>query len=301
MRNLKPIRTRRSVHFIPGPNEKMLAKSLDGDADTIVIDLEDAVAPGDKASARTTIVHWLADVDFGLKEVAVRLNPLDSPWGIADLEATLEYAPHLYMVPKAERVSALHVLETLISKFEIRLPGIPLKIGLMLIGGETPLGVRNLTTLASEPRVVALTWGAEDLATAIGATTNRDADGAYLSVFDSCRNLTVLAARAHNIQPIDTVFVRLNDLDGLQNDCRAAAQLGFTGKLTIHPSQIPVVNEAFTPSADAVAHAQRLIEAFHEAQAQGRNAFQFEGRMVDAPHFTQAQELLDRATQLGAI
>ena len=299
MRTVNPDRVRRSVHFVPGPVEKMLMKSIDSEADTLVLDLEDAVAPTDKTSARSVIADWLAEVDFGTKEVAIRINPLDTPWGLGDLEATMRHPPDLFMVPKAERLSELQALDTLIGKYELRHGREYGSVGLMPIGSETPLSAMNLAHLVSEPRVCALTWGAEDLAASIGAASNRDTDGSYLSTYASCRDQTVLAAKTHDVQAIDTVFVKLNDAEGLQEDCKIARDMGFTGKLTIHPDQIPVVNEAFTPTEEAIAYARRLIEAFAEARREGRNAFRFEGQMVDAPHLTQAEALLARADQIG--
>ncbi len=287
------------MHFVPGPNEKMLTKSLESEADTLVIDLEDAVAPDEKVAARKIISDWLDTVDFGRKEVAIRLNALDTPWGLDDLDATMAAPPHLYMIPKSERLSGLQLLDSLITKHEMRHASVNSTVGLMLIGSETPMGVDNLPVLASEPRVRALTWGAEDLAAAIGASANRDSNGQYLPLFASCADRTVLAARSNGVQPIDSVFVQLDDELALQAECRNSREIGFTGKLTIHPNQIPVVNQAFSPDAAAVQRAHRLIEAFEEARREGRNAFRFEGQMVDAPHLSQAKDLLQRAEEIG--
>lgn len=289
------------MHFVPGPNEKMLTKSLESETDTLVIDLEDAVAPDDKVAARKIISDWLATVDFGRKEVAIRLNALDTPWGLDDLDATMATPPHLYMIPKSERLSGLQLLDSLITKHEMRHGSVNSTVGLMLIGSETPMGVDNLPLLASEPRVRALTWGAEDLAAAIGASANRDSSGQYLRLFASCADRTVLAARSNGVQPIDSVFVQLDDELALQAECRNSREIGFTGKLTIHPNQIPVVNEAFTPDTAAVQRAHRLIEAFDEARREGRNAFRFEGQMVDAPHLSQAKDLLQRVGEIGDV
>ena len=288
------------MHFVPGPSEKMLTKSLESEADTLVIDLEDAVAPDDKAAARVVISDWLASVDFGRKEVAIRINALDTPWGLDDLDATMTtLPPHLYMIPKAERLTDLQLLDTLIANHEMRQLIKSARVGLLLIGSETPLSVGNLQILASEPRVQALTWGAEDLATAIGATENRNSSGQYLGLFASCGYRTLLAARSNGIQPIDSVFVQLDDESALREESENSRKIGFTGKLTIHPSQIPVVNDAFTPNRDEIKKAHRLIEAFDEARQEGRNAFRFEGQMVDAPHLSQARDLLNRVEQIG--
>ena len=277
----------------------MLKKSLESEADTLVIDLEDAVAPEDKETARDVVSEWLATVDFGRKEVAIRLNALDTPWGLDDLDATMYSPPHLYMVPKAERLTDLQLLDTLITNHEVRHSERNVSVGLLLIGSETPLSVANLQILAGEPRVQALTWGAEDLATAIGASENRNSNGKYLGLFANCGDRTLLAARSNSVQPIDSVFVQLDDESALREECENSRKIGFAGKLTIHPSQIPVVNEAFTPNPDEVERARRLIEAFEEARREGRNAFRFEGQMVDAPHLSQARDLLKRVEQIG--
>ena len=279
----------------------MLTKSLESDADTLVIDLEDAVAPDDKGAARRVISNWLDTVDFGQKEVGIRLNALDTPWGLDDLDATMATPPHLYMIPKSERLSELQLLDSLITKHEMRSASGNSMVGLMLIGSETPRAVDNLHLLASEPRVRALTWGAEDLASAIGATTNRDSGGQYLRLFASCADRTVMAARSNGVQPIDSVFVQLDDELALRAECRNSCEIGFTGKLTIHPNQIPVVNEAFTPDLETVQRAHRLIEAFNEARREGRNAFRFEGQMVDAPHLSQAKDLIQRVEEIGDV
>ena len=289
------------MHFVPGPNEKMLKKSLESEADTLVIDLEDAVAPDDKAAARDVILNWLGTVDFGRKEIAIRLNALDTPWGLDDLDATMTSPPHLYMIPKAERLTELQLLDTLITKSEMQHLELRVSVGLLLIGSETPLSVDNLPLLAGEPRVQALTWGAEDLAVAIGASENRNSSGQYLSLFASCGDRTLLAARSNGVQPIDSVFVQLDDESALREECENSRKIGFTGKLTIHPNQIPVVNDAYTPNPDEVERANRLIEAFDEARREGRNAFRFEGQMVDAPHLSQAEDLLRRVGQIGEV
>ena len=287
------------MHFVPGPSEKMLTKSLESEADTLVIDLEDAVAPDDKANARDVICDWLANVDFGRKEVAIRLNALDTPWGLDDIDATMTSPPHLFMIPKAERLTDLQLLDTLITNNEVRASVEGASVGLLVIGSETPRSVENLQILAGEPRVRALTWGAEDLAAAIGAGENRNSRGQYLGLFASCRDRTLLAARSNGVQPIDSVFVQLDDESALCEECENSRKIGFTGKLTIHPSQIPIVNDTFTPNPNEVERAQRLIEAFDEARREGRNAFRFEGQMVDAPHLSQAEDLLKRVGEIG--
>ncbi len=297
--NAEMSRLRRSMHFVPGANEKMLNKSLASNADSLVLDLEDAVTPDRKDEARDTVASWLGSVDFGRQEKTVRMNPLDTPWGLKDIEVTMQHPPHAYLVPKVSTLDELHQIDAEISRWEKHYSHPAGDVGMILVSTETPLGALNLPTFTQCKRVTALSWGAEDLSSSLGATRNRDLDGNYLDVFKHCRNMTLLCAVAGGVQPIDTVFVDFNDPDGLARECREAAWMGFTGKITIHPNQIDTVNAAFTPSDEEVATARRLLEAFAEAEAEGRMAFAFEGEMVDVPHLTRAQRLISRANAIA--
>ncbi len=291
-------RLRRSLHFVPGGNHRMFAKALDTNADTLILDLEDAVTPARKDEARGVVASWLADTDFGAKERTVRMNPLDTPWGHADLEATMATPPDAYVVPKPDTLEDLDAIDAELSRLE-RLHGHPDRsVGLILIAAETPLGALNVPTLPRCPRVVAMSWGAEDLAATLGAPDNRDEAGNYLPVYQHCRVVTLLSAVAGGVQPIDAVYVDFRDIDGLRVACEDGARLGFTGKISIHPNQIDVINTAFTPAPEQVAEARALIEAFEEAQAQGRMAFTYNGQMVDAPHLSRARALVERARAL---
>ena len=292
-------RLRRAVHFVPGGNEKMLEKSLTLAADSLVLDLEDAVPPERKDAAREVVARWLRDVEFGKQERVVRMNPLDSPWGTRDLEVTMAERPDAYLVPKVRTRDDLLELDRLLTGFEARYDHPPGSVALLVLGTETPEGVLNLRDLPSCPRVDALTWGAEDLSAAIGARRNRDERGEFLEVFRYCRVMTLLAASAAGVQPLDTVYVDIGNLDGLRRECIEAAQMGFTGKITIHPAQIEVVNEAFTPSSEEIAESRELLEAFEENREAGRMAFSFRGQMVDAPHLARARNILERARQAG--
>lgn len=292
-------RLRRSMHFVPGANEKMLGKSLATHADSLVLDLEDAVTPDRKDEARDIVAGWLGSVDFGRQERTVRMNPFDTPWGRKDIEVTMRHAPDAYVVPKVSTLAELEAIDTEIRRWEAEYGHPEGGVGLILVSTETPLGALNLPTFTQCGRVIGLSWGAEDLSSAIGAIRNRDAQGNYLPVFAHCRNMTLLCATAGDVQPIDTVFVDFKDQAGLERECREAAWMGFTGKITIHPNQIEPVNAAFTPSTDDVQRAERLVEAFAEAEAEGRMAFAFEGEMVDVPHLTRAQRLLARARAIA--
>lgn len=291
-------RLRRSAHFVPGANEKMLHKSIATAADCLILDLEDAVTPERKDDARHTVTEWLRDVDFQGKERTVRMNPLDTPWGLKDLEVTMQHPPDSYLVPKVSTLEQLDVISAEISRWEQQYGHAANQVGLILVSTETPLGALNLPTFTQCARVVGLSWGAEDLSAALGAPRNRRPDGSYLDVYKHCRTMTLLSAAAGNVQPMDTVFVDFNDPEGLAAECTEAAWMGYTGKITIHPNQIDIVNTAFSPSAEELDEAQRLLEAFAEAEKEGRMAFSFEGKMVDVPHLTRARKTLERAAEI---
>lgn len=293
-------RLRRSCHFVPGANEKMLHKSIDSNADCLILDLEDAVTPANKDSAREVLSAWLGEVDFRGKERTVRINPMDSPWGARDLEVTMRHPPDAYVIPKVATAAEVAEINAQLAHWETTYDHPANSVALILICGESPMSVLNLPDLARSERVAALTWGAEDLATALGAQRNRDAQGAYLPVFEHCRSMTLLSATAAATAPIDTVYADFKDSAGLANDCQQAAWMGYTGKLTIHPAQIDLVNESFSPQAEDVATARRLVEAFADAERQGLMAISFEGSMVDVPHLRRAERLLARAAAIEA-
>ncbi len=292
-------RLRRSVHFVPGANEKFLEKSLALAADSLVLDLEDAVTPDRKDEARDVVTRWLGEVDFGRQERVVRMNPLDSPWGRRDLEVTMEAPPDAYVVPKVRSLEDVRAIDALLGELESR-HGHPVGgVKLIVLGTETPQGIMNIATLCDCARVDALTWGAEDLSAALGARRNRDERGEFLDVFKHCRIMTLLAAAAAEVQPLDTVFVDVRDLEGLRRESLEAAWMGFTGKITIHPDQIPVVLEAFTPSADEIEESRALLEAFEKQRSEGRMTFSFRGQMVDVPHLNRARKILEHAREAG--
>ena len=210
------VRLRRCAHFIPGASEKMLGKGLDTEADALVLDLEDAVVPELKDEARGVIAGWLADADFGRHEKVVRINPVDSPWFRADVEATMVNPPDAYLVPKVHGPDDVRLVDRVVSDLE-RQHGHPENsVKLIVLGTETPRGLLAVDDLVCVPRIDALTWGAEDLSAAIGARRNRDADGRYLPLFEHARTMTMLAAAAAGVQPLDTVWVDVTDPEGLR-------------------------------------------------------------------------------------
>lgn len=294
-------RLRRAVHFVPGGNERMLTRSLTLDADSLVLDLEDAVAVDRKDEARGIVSGWLRDVDFGRQERVVRVNALDTPWWREDLRATMAAPPDAYMLPKVSTQAEVETFSAEVARLEQEHGHPAGQVRFIVLGTETPQSALNLAELTRCDRVSALSWGAEDLSAAIGARRNRDEAGVLLDVFRYCRVQTLLCAAAGDVQPIDTVYVDIKNLDGLRRDCQEGMWMGFTGRLTIHPDQIPVVNELFTPSREEAAQAQELLDAVAAAQAEGRGAIALRGQMVDAPHIKRAETLLARAHQAGVL
>ncbi|MDA3039398.1 MAG: CoA ester lyase [Actinomycetota bacterium] len=290
---------RRCAHFVPGANEKMLDKALATEADALVLDLEDAVTPENKDAARATVSSWLADVDFGPKERMVRINPLDTPWFRADMEATMVSPPDSYLVPKVHGPDDVRLIDRVVSELEAKFGHPAGGVKLVVLGTETARGFQNIAEIPCVPRVDALTWGAEDLSAALGARRNRGPDGKYLPLFEQARTACMVSAAAAGVQPLDTVFVDVTDPEALRRDCLDGAWIGFTGKISIHPSQIDVINEVFTPSAEDVARARTLLDELVVQQAEGKMAFRFEGQMVDVPHFTQARRVLALAEALA--
>lgn len=287
------MRLRRSLHFVPGANEKMLGKAAQLSADALILDLEDSVTPDAKQAARDNVCAWLDTHVACRQERLVRINPIDSEWGRDDLAQVLAHKPDGIVVPKVLSVETVEILDTLIEA--AALSHAP---KLILIGTEEAGAVFNLPQMAQHPRVDGLTWGAEDLSVSLGARRKRDGEGNYLEVFSFVRSYCLLAAAAAGVQPIDSVFTDIRDIAGLCRESETAADMGFTGKLTIHPDQIDVVNAAFTPSKYEIERAGALLEAFEENRKQGKMAFRFEGAMVDVPHLKRARQLLAVAASL---
>jgi citrate lyase subunit beta / citryl-CoA lyase len=289
---MQPCRT--VLHFVPYASQEMLRKSLSLKADALVLDLEDSVTPANKQSARATVTDWLRQVDFGRQERLVRINALDSEWGALDVEATMAGRPDGYLVPKAGDARELRELDATITRLE-RQHGHPEGTVKLFPIVETPKGVLNALQLAYCPRVVALCGGRGglDMAAALGAWQVRDRHGDLLEIFRLTGMLCLLAASAAGVQPIDAILV-LDDLPRMRRECRESAEQGYTGWITIHPSQIDVVHAVCFPSDEEIAESRELVEAFEANRQLGKWAFRFKGQMVDVPNLKRAQAILER-------
>ena len=289
---------RRSLHFVPGGNDRMFEKALNLPADSLILDLEDSVTPANKEAAREQVCNWIKDTNFENQECLVRINPLDTPWGLEDLNAVAESLPDGIVLPKVARKKEVMEIDAVVSRVEQVKQVKEGSVSFVLIGTEVPEAVFNLHKMARMERVDAITWGAEDLSGVLGAKAKRDSHGNYLEVFSYVRATCLLAAVSGNADPIDAVYVDINNPDGLFQECKDGADMGYTGKVTIHPSQIDIVNKAFTPTVEEILEAEQLIAAFEENESKGRMAFSFKGQMVDVPHLVRAKEILLKAKQL---
>jgi citrate lyase subunit beta / citryl-CoA lyase len=293
---------RRSLHFVPGGNERMMQKALTLPADGLILDLEDAVTPDKKAATRPIVKGWLDTLDFGGRERWIRMNPIWSEWAAADLEETIGGRPDGYIVPKPRRAEDIRQIVAVLDRLESRydLPFGSTK--LIPIATETPEGLLNIREVAgASPRIVAISWGIEDLSAAMGLPRVRDAQGCYLDIPRYARVMCSVAASAAGVEAIDTVYTDIADLEGLRRESREGVAMGFVGKISIHPGQIEVINQAFTPSRDDAEEATALISAFEEHARRGAGAFAWKGQMVDLPHLTRAQKIAERARAAGVI
>ncbi len=283
-------RPRRVLLFMPGDDLRKITKGAASGVDSVIMDLEDAVAVGRKEAARQVVVEALTTLDFGKSERLVRINGLTTGLAEADVAATVDARPDGYMIPKVEAAAQVQQISLLLDGVEAK-HGWPRGAIRLLAIIETARGVMRLDEIAgSSPRLEGLCFGAEDLAGDIGA--RRTAEGT--EVFYA-RSAVVIAAAAYGLQAIDTPYVDLQNIEGLAADARQAAGMGYTGKLAIHPRHIEPILAAFTPSAEEVAAAQRLVEAYAASQAAGAGAFALDGKMVDTPMLRAAQRILDRA------
>jgi citrate lyase subunit beta/citryl-CoA lyase len=286
----------RSLLFVPGDSPRKLAKGLDSGADVLFIDLEDSVAPEGTATARQVTREFLESARQASARplLYVRVNALDTGLADADLDGVMPAGPDGILLPKSSSgMDVQHLAAKLaVREAENALPDGATRI--IAIATETAGSIFHMGTYAgASHRLAGLTWGAEDLSADLGAETNRTPDGAYALPYQLARSLTLFAANAAEVAPIDSVFTTFRDEAGLRAECEAARRDGFTGKMAIHPAQVQVINEVFTPSPEAIARARRIIELFE--QNPGAGVIGLDGEMLDRPHIRRAQRVLDRA------
>jgi citrate lyase subunit beta/citryl-CoA lyase len=280
----------RSMLFVPGDSERKLARGESSGADALVLDLEDSVPADRLGAARAMVREYLGSHrERARQQLWVRVNPLSSGKTLADLAAIAAGAPDGIMLPKTNSAADVVVASHYLSALEVRDGLDEGRVRIFAIATETAPSLFALGSYTGcSPRLAGMTWGAEDLAAALGAATNRDERGELEFTYRLARSLCLAGAVAAGVQPLDTVFVDFRDAAGLRAEARAAARAGFTGKIAIHPDQVPIINDAFTPTAEEIAHAHRVIEAF----AAGAGTVSLDGKMLDMPHLKQAQRVL---------
>lgn len=279
----------RSMLFCPADNPSRLEKACASGADAVILDLEDAVAPPRKAEARASAAAFLKGRARG-PQLWVRINPLSSGLALDDLVGVVASAPDGIMLPKPDSAADLAVLDNYLSALEAS-AGLPVgAIRVLPIATETAPSVFALGGYAGAPRLAAMTWGAEDMATAVGATGNRLADGSFTDLCRLVRSLSLAGAAAAGVSALETVYADFRDLEGLEAYALQGRREGFSGMLAIHPAQVEPINRAFTPTQAELDEARAILNLF--AANPGAGALSLNGRMVDQPHLTQAKRLL---------
>ena len=282
----------RSFLFVPGDSERKLAKAASAAADALVLDLEDAVSADRIDIARRAVREYLViHRDRRQTQLWVRINPLSTEKALADLAAIVAGAPDGILLPKIISASDIVVLDHYLSALEVREGVLANSIRIMPVATETAGALFGLGSLARcSERLWGVTWGAEDLSAALGASSNREENGGLEFTYKLARSLCLLAAVAAQVEPIDTVFTNFKDQDGLLKESLAARRAGFTGKIAIHPDQVEPINRAFTPTPEEIEYASRVVEAFSSKRGTGTVAL--DGKMLDMPHLKQARHLL---------
>ena len=280
--------------FVPGDSERKFAKAAGIGADALILDLEDAVAPSRKDAARAIVAGLLDDRSPRDWAFFVRVNPLDTGLTDADLEAVVKPGLDGIVLPKANGAEDVATVAVALDRLEAAAGMAVGTVRIAVVATETPLAMFNLGSYApAHPRLVALTWGAEDLAAALGATDNKEADGSWTQPFVLARSLCLFAAAAAEVQGLDTLYTDFRDPEGLERDCRRSRRDGFTGRIAIHPDQIATINRAYSPSDAEIAHARRIVEAF--AAQPDAGTLGIDGKMYDIPHLKAASKTLAAA------
>jgi len=280
----------RSWLFAPGDSERKMAKAAASAADQVIFDLEDAVAPENKPAARAGVLQFLHANPQGRERFWVRVNPLDGPHTLTDLAAVMPGKPCGIMLPKANGRRDVEQLDHYLSAFEAAHGIENGATKVIVLVTETAAAMFTTGDYAGAPRVIGLSWGAEDLADSIGASSNREPDGSYGHTFQLARSLCLLGAAAAGVAAIETIHVDFRDADGLRARAEKVRRDGYRGMLAIHPAQVDVINAAFTPSDAELAAAREIVALF--AANPGAGTIGHNGAMLDRPHLARARSLL---------
>lgn len=287
-----PLPRMRSWLFAPGDSERKMTKASESAADIVLLDLEDSVTSENKPAARRAVAEFLKSRD-DCHRIWVRINPLSSGETTHDLEAIMGAAPGGLFLPKAEGPADVEMLDMRLGEHEAAHGLADKSTHVAALVTETPKAMFHCGNYAGAPRLVAMSWGAEDLSSALGARIQHRPDGSYMPTFELARSLCLLGAVAAGVAPIETVMPEFRDLEALRERALMVRSQGYRGMLAIHPAQVDVINEAFTPSADEIAHARAVVQAF--ADNPGAGAVGLDGQMLDRPHLALAERLLGEA------
>ncbi len=283
------IKIMRSLLYVPGISDRMILKARESAADALILDLEDAIAPNQKLEARATVVRLLNEVDFGGKEIFVRINALPTEWGLEDARAVAAVGAPGLVIPKCESVEDVTTIAPILqSKYHQPIGGHAREL---LCQIETPRGVFAGRDIAESNELVAgLIFGAADLSRDLGCILSEDETEVFFA-----RSQVLLAARAAGVAAYDSPHFAIEDPAGLRRRCVAARNLGYDGKTVIHPSHVDIVNQVFAPTAEQIAEAERVIETMESAHAEGRGVIRLDGKMIDQVHLAAARKVLEKA------
>lgn len=288
----------RSWLFVPGDSEKKLSKGADTGADVLILDLEDSVADGRKPVGREMTCEYLQQSQRKNQQLWVRINPLDTPHALLDLAGVIQGKPDGLILPKAESVEDSYRLGHYLDALEVEHGIEQGNTKILALVTETPGALLTLEGYRrADPRVTAVSWGAEDLSAAVGASTNRNNQGTLADPYILARSMCLMTAHAAGVQPVDTVEPNFRDDNALKVSSDEARRDGYTGKIAIHPNQVAIINDAFTPSEEEVAHAQAVVKLFEDNPDAG--TLSLDGKMLDKPHLTQAQRVIETASRLS--
>lgn len=289
----------RSWLFAPGDSERKMEKAVAGPADIVLFDLEDAVAETEKPRARGQVAAFLAAQPADRSRLWVRINPLQGSHAPADLAAVMPARPGGIMLPKARNRTDVERLDRYLSELEGAAGIEQGATRVIALVTETAESMFNTGSYGGAPRLVALTWGAEDLAAALGAASNRNADGSYAFTYELARSFCLLGAAAAGVTAVETIHGDFRDESGLRRRAEDARRAGFRGMLAIHPAQVDVINDAFAPSAEEVKAAQEIVDLF--IASPGTGTIGYKGAMLDRPHLARAQGLLRLAARQESV
>jgi citrate lyase subunit beta / citryl-CoA lyase len=281
----------RSWLFAPGDSDRKMEKAAASAADIVLLDLEDAVTEDAKPKARAMVPAFLAGQQPpARRRLWVRINPLDGPHALADLAAVIPARPGGIMLPKSRGRADVELLDHYLSALEVSAGAEQGATKVIALATETAESMFTVGTYRGAPRLAAMSWGAEDLADAVGASENRNPDGSYGFTYELARSMCLLGAAAAGVAAIDTIHGDFRDEAGLHQRAAQVRRAGFRGMLAIHPAQLEVINAAFTPTAEELAEAQQIVDLF--AANPGVGAIGRNGAMLDRPHLARAQALL---------